>query len=79
MTKTKLLLKLKLLLERVKNIVGRGENASYQQTFSVLPQCFFKKLFRGAVKTSLCAKRLNLSQTTNFRLFQTERACRRQF
>ena len=54
MTKTKLLLKLKLLLERVKNIVGRGENASYQQTFSVLPQCFFKKLFRGAVKRHHC-------------------------
>ena len=33
--------KLKLVSERVENIVGKGENAGYQHSF-LFPQCFQK-------------------------------------
>ena len=36
--------KLKLVLERVENIVGQGENAGYQH-FLLFPKCFQKISF----------------------------------
>ena len=38
--------KLKFVLKRVENIVGKGENASYQH-FLIFPQCFQSFLFQG--------------------------------
>ena len=52
------------LFDRVENTERNGENAGYQH-FLLFPQCFPKP-----------SSVLPLSQTTNFRLFQTERVCR---
>ena len=52
-------------LHKVKNMVQIGENACYQY-FLLFPPYFQKPLF---------FRSLTLSQTTNFRLFQTERFC----
>ena len=81
----------------VKNTVGKGDIASYEQ-FLLFPWCFQKACFPGAskgvivwewVKTlwkgngavlkSSIQRQLTHYQTTKFRLFQTERVCRRQF
>ena len=52
--------------DQAENIVGKEEIACYEQ-FLLFPQCFQKLSVLDA---------LTLSQTTNFRLFQTERDCR---
>ena len=54
--------------DKVENTGGKGENAGNQS-------CHLK----GHQKSGLCGKELTLSQTTNLRVFQTERVCRRQF
>ena len=41
--------KLKLVLERIENIVGKGENVGYQH-FLLLPQSFKKVSFSGSLK-----------------------------
>ena len=41
--------KLKFVLERVENIVGKGENAGYPQ-FLLFPQCFQKSFILGVIK-----------------------------
>ena len=41
--------KLKLVLGRVENIVGKGENAGYQH-FLLFPLCFQKAFFSGLLK-----------------------------
>ena len=41
--------KLKLVLGRVENIVGRGENTGYQY-FLLFPQCFQRASFSGSLK-----------------------------
>ena len=71
-TQSRLLMALKW--KPFENIVGKGENA-VKQHFLPFPQCFlpFPK------QISIFQRNLILSQTTNFRLFQTERFCRRQF
>ena len=69
---------MKFVLGRVKNILGKGENAAYQH-FLLLPKCFQKLPFSVSSKSGLCGKELILSKTTNFRLFQTGKVCRRQF
>ena len=56
------------VFNRVENIVKKEKNASYQH-FLLFPQHLQKLSLSG----------LTLSQTTNFRLFQTERVCRQQF
>ena len=61
--KIKVTEKLKVVEGQLENIVGKGENAGYQQ-------CSLK---------AFCTGCLTLSQMTNFRLFQTERACIQQF
>ena len=47
-------LKMKFVLGRVENIVGKGENAGYQH-FLLFPQCFRKYNFkiRGVLRSSL--------------------------
>ena len=45
--------KLKFGLERVENIVGKGENAGYQHFF-LFPQCFQKGLHLKIVKSQDC-------------------------
>ena len=71
---------LKFVLEWVGNIVGKGENAG-----NLSPQCFQKTSYTELLKSQDCVVVkaldyiLTLSQTKNFRLFQTERVCRRQF
>ena len=45
--------KLKFMLERVENIVGKGENAGYQH-FLLFPQCFQKLIFSRGVKNRDC-------------------------
>ena len=70
----------------VENTVGKGEIARYEQ-FLLFPQCFQKACFPGASKGAIVWEKvkiqvyyfLTLYQTENFRLFQTERACRRHF
>ena len=44
--------KLKIVLGRVENIVGKGENAGYQH-FLLFPQCFLKASFSGASKVGI--------------------------
>ena len=41
--------KLKFDLERIENIVGKGENAGYQH-FLLFPRCFHNLLFPGSLK-----------------------------
>ena len=43
---------LKFVLERVENIVGKGENAGYQH-FLLLPQCFQKASYKGSLKVGI--------------------------
>ena len=45
--------KLKFVLGRVENIVGKGENAGYQH-FLLFPQCFQKASLLGVVKSRDC-------------------------
>ena len=47
--------KLKFVLRRVKNIVGRGENAGYQH-FLMFQQCFKKSSFPRSINVGLCGK-----------------------
>ena len=47
--KIKLAEKLKFVLRRVENIVGKGENAGYQH-FLLFPQCFQKASISGSLK-----------------------------
>ena len=56
------------------NIVGKGGNTG-DQYFLLFPKCFV--VYQGGIP--LFQPYLNLSQTRNFRHFQIERACRRQF
>ena len=44
--------KLKFVLERVENIVGKGENAGYQH-FLLFPQCFQKASLSGSLKVGI--------------------------
>ena len=44
--------RLKFALERVENIVGKGENAGYQH-FLLFPQCFQKATFSGSLKVRI--------------------------
>ena len=50
--------KLKFILERAENIVGKGENAGHQH-FLLFQQCFLKAFFTGSLKVGLCGKELN--------------------
>ena len=50
--------KLKIVLGRVENIVGKGENAGYQH-FLLFPQCFQKTSFPRLLKVRMCGKELN--------------------
>ena len=45
--------KLKFVLGRVENIVGKGENAGYQH-FLLFPQCFQKASLLGVIKSRDC-------------------------
>ena len=45
--------KVKFVLRRVENIVGKGENAGYQH-FLLFPQCFQKASLLGVVKSWYC-------------------------
>ena len=49
-------------MERVKNIVGQGENAGYQH-FLLSYYVFKRPLFQGQRKSGLCGKELTLSHT----------------
>ena len=44
--------KWKFALERVENIVGKGENASYQHSL-LFPQCFQKASFSRSLKVRI--------------------------
>ena len=51
--------KLKFILERLGNIVGKEENAGYQH-FLLFRKCFQKAFLLGArLKSGLCGKELN--------------------
>ena len=50
--------KLKFVLERAENIVGKGENASYQH-FLLFPQCFQKASYTGFLKVGSKWERVN--------------------
>ena len=51
--------KLKFVLERVENIVGKRENAGYQH-FLLFPLCFLKASFSRSLKVGVvCGKKLN--------------------
>ena len=43
---------MKIVLERVENILGKGENAGYQY-FLLFPQCFQKASFTGSLKVGI--------------------------
>ena len=44
--------KFKIVLGRVENIVGKGENAGYQYFF-LFPQCFLKLSFPEVLKVGI--------------------------
>ena len=44
--------KLKFILGRVENIVGKGENAGYKH-FLLFPKCFQKASYTGLLKTAI--------------------------
>ena len=44
--------KFQFILERIENIVGKGENAGYQH-FLLYPQCFQKAAFSGSLKVGI--------------------------
>ena len=46
--------KLKLVLEKVESMVGKGENAGHQH-FLLFPQCFQKPSLSGSYKDGDCA------------------------
>ena len=50
--KINLIEKLKFVLGRVENIVGKGENAGYQH-FLLFLQCFQKTSFPGSLKVGI--------------------------
>ena len=50
--KTNVTEKLNFVLERVENIVGKGENAVYQY-FLLFPQCFQKASYTGSFKVGI--------------------------
>ena len=50
--KLKVTEKLKCVLGRVENIVGKGEYAGYQH-FLFFPQCFQKAFFLGSLKVAI--------------------------
>ena len=63
---------------------GAGENykLNYFQTIPITAQCLMNPVsdWSSVVKNKLLySLKLTSSQTTNFRLFQTERFCRQQF
>ena len=70
--------------KREENNVGKKRNFSLR-TFTTLPTLFLKDLYCRNVKSRPCLRKgkssnpLTHYQTTNFRLFQTESVCRRQF
>ena len=51
--KIKILKKMIFGFDRVKNIVGKGENAGYQH-FLLFPQCFSKDFLLRVVKSQNC-------------------------
>ena len=52
----------KFFLDKMKNIVGREENAGYQQ-FLFYPQCLKWLFLQGCKKSRLCCKELTNSHT----------------
>ena len=44
--------KLEVALERVENLVGKGENAGFQHLL-LFPQCFQKATFSGSLKVGI--------------------------
>ena len=57
--------KWKFVLERIKNIVGKGENAGFQH-FLLFPHCFQKASCTGSLKVRIVCKELTLFQTYLF-------------
>ena len=55
--------KLKFLMGRVENIVGKGENAAYQH-FLLFPQCFQKLSFLEVLKVGIVWWRVNMSHSS---------------
>ena len=56
------------VLDRVENIVEKGENAGYQH-FLLFPGCFQKASFSGSKKSGLCGKEV---KTTIFKLLKRQ-------
>ena len=69
----------KCVPDRVDNNVGKGDNAGYQHIFSFSHFVFKKTFSQDCLNQELFREGSALFQTTNFRLIQTERVCRRQF
>ena len=56
--KIKAIKKMKFVLQRIKNIVRKGENAGYQH-FLHFPQCFQKPSLSGSLKVGIVWQRVN--------------------
>ena len=63
--------KIKICFEKGKNIVGKGENTGYM--YFLLFQEGFQRFFLCCLWLGFCDEGLTHYQTTNFRLFQTDR------
>ena len=48
--------KIELFYDRIENIVGKGENAGYQNQHFLLSHDIFKTCFLGSLKLGLCGK-----------------------
>ena len=65
--------------KRVENIVRKGKKMQVTCIFFPFFNVCKSPLLQGYSGSGFCAMRLTHYQMTNFRLFQTERVCRRQF
>ena len=65
--------------KRLENTVGTGKKNDRHEQFLLFPQCFKRLVLQTHKYQGPFGNGLTPFQTTNFRLFQTERVCRRQF
>ena len=66
------------ILGRVKNILGKGENAGYQH-FLFVPKCFQKASPSRVVKSQDCVLKDQPIRRQIFRLVQIKTNCRQHF
>ena len=70
--KIKVAEKMKIVLEGVQNIVGKGENAGYQH-FLLFTRCFLKSSVSGSVKVRILWYRVKETKKMKDKTFEKQR------